>query len=53
MNKLGRELLDDAKYQGSMPCVSDKKIFSFFSYISLCKTCDPQGGPILGHRGII
>ena len=28
--------------------VSDKKIFSCFLYISLCKTCDPPGvGPFL------
>ena len=27
------------KYQSSMSCVSDKKIFSCFPYISLCKTC--------------
>ena len=29
--------------------VSDK-MFSCFSYISLCKTCDPRGGPIFGPR---
>ena len=26
--------------------VSDKKIFSHFPYISVCKTCDP---PVWGH----
>ena len=25
--------------------VSDKKIFSHYSYKSLCKTCDPRAGP--------
>ena len=29
------------KYQGSRSHGSDKKIFSCFPYISLCKTCDP------------
>ena len=29
------------KYQG--PVISDKKIFSHFPYISLCKTCDHRG----------
>ena len=33
------------KYQGSRPCVSDKKIFHVFP-ISLCKTCDPWCGAI-------
>ena len=33
--------------------VSDKKIFSCFTYISLCKTCDRRGVAILGPRGII
>ena len=32
------------------PVVSDKKIFSHILYISLCKTCDPQGGSIFGPR---
>ena len=27
--------------------VSDKKFFSCFPYISLCKTCDPRAGPFL------
>ena len=27
--------------------VSDKKTFSHFPYISLCKTCDPRGWPFL------
>ena len=26
--------------------VSDKKIFLCFSYISLCKTCDPGAGQL-------
>ena len=30
--------------------VSDKKIFSCFPYISLCKTYDPRGMPFLPHR---
>ena len=29
------------------PVVSDEKIFSTFPYISLCKTCDPQGRVII------
>ena len=33
MNKLGRRLLDDAKYQGSMPCVfRQEDFFMFFLY---------------------
>ena len=32
------------KYQGSRSHGSDKKIFSCFPYISLCKTCDPGVG---------
>ena len=31
---------------------SDKKIFSHFLYISLCKTCDPLVGTIFGPRGL-
>ena len=31
---------------------SDKKSFSCFPYISLCKTCNPQGGAIFDPRGI-
>ena len=27
--------------------VSDKKIYSCFPYISLCKTCDSEVGPFL------
>ena len=34
------------------PVVSDKKIFSHFPYMNLCKTCDPRGGGIFGPRGI-
>ena len=48
------------KYQGSILnikalglVVSDKKIFSCFPNISICKTCDPQNGCIFGPRGII
>ena len=33
--------------------VSDKKIFSCFLNISLCKTCDLRGGHIFGPRDII
>ena len=25
----------------------DKKMFSYFPYISICKTCDPRAGPFL------
>ena len=32
---------------------SDKKIFSHFLYISLCKTCDPLVGTIFGPRGYL
>ena len=32
---------------------SDKKIFEGFLYISLCKTCTPQGGGIFGPRAIM
>ena len=32
-------------YQGLGLVVSDKKFFSHFLYISLCKTCDPWEGP--------
>ena len=36
------------KYQGSRPCGFRKEDFSCFSYISLCKTCDPREGAIFG-----
>ena len=55
-DKPGRGLLVDATYQISKHLglvVSDKNIFSCFPYISICITCDPGGGPILGPRGII
>ena len=46
MNILGRGPLNwfyipNIKALG--PVVTDKKIFSIFSYISLCKICDPLG----------
>ena len=33
--------------------VSDRRFFVVFSYISKCKICDPRGGAIFDHRGII
>ena len=30
--------------------VSDEKIFEGFPYISLCKTCGPQGGATFGPK---
>ena len=40
------------KYQGSMPCGVRQEDFFRFTYISLCKTCDPGVGPFLpqGHH---
>ena len=36
------------KYQGSGPCGFRQEDFLHgFPYTSLCKTCDPWGGPIL------
>ena len=32
------------KYQGSRPCGFRQMIFSGFSYISLCETCEPKAG---------
>ena len=54
LNKLGRSALGDAKpiINSQTLLVSDKKILSRFSYISLCKTFDPKGGDIFGPRGI-
>ena len=40
------------KHQGSRPWDFRKEEFSCFSYRNLCKTCDPQGWPILGPRGL-
>ena len=40
------------KYQGFKPC-GFREDFSCFLYIRLCTTCDIQGGPTFGHRGII
>ena len=46
LNKLGRGPLDDATYQiPRLDIVVSSKIVSCFHYISLCKTCDPRGGP--------
>ena len=39
------------KYQGSRPFRGFREE-DFFMF-SLCKTCDPWGGPIFGQRGII
>ena len=51
LNKLGRGQLGDGCYIPNIKAlglmVSDKKIFSCFSYIRLCKTCDPGAGPFL------
>ena len=40
------------KYQESRPCGYKQEGFLCFPYISLCKTCDPRGGPIFakGHN---
>ena len=51
LNKLGRGPLGYIKAQGLK--VSDKKMFSCFPYISLCKTCDLWGGATFGRMGII
>ena len=54
-NKLGRGLLGDAKIPNIKALglvISDKKIFSHFPYICLCKTCDYRGRAIFGHRAI-
>ena len=54
LNRHGRGLLVDATYQNSTPLalvVLDKKVCSCFPYISLCKTCDPQGETIFSPRG--
>ena len=41
------------KYQGYKPCrFRYEDFFSWFSYINLCKTCDPWNGAIFGPRGI-
>ena len=47
------EVMLHTKYQGSRPCILDKKIFSCFPYISLSLTCDPQGKPFFGPSGKI
>ena len=42
------------KYQCSRPCgFRQEDFFHAFHHISLCKTCDPQGGAIFGLRGMI
>ena len=55
LNKLDRGPLGDATYQISrLRCVvSDKKIFSHFTYLRQYKKFDTQGGAIFGPRGII
>ena len=47
LNKLGRGPLDNyiPNIKALELVVSDKKIFSCFPYISLCKTYDPCVGP--------
>ena len=55
LNKLGRGPLGDGTYQISISLgllVSDKKIFSRFPNINLCKTIDPQSWTIFGPRAI-
>ena len=53
LNNFGRGPLGDDTYQISrlVLVVTDKKIFSCFPYISLCKTCDPQDEPIFRPHG--
>ena len=56
LNKLGRGQLGDATYQISRflrPYGLRQEDFITFPYISLCKTCDPQGRAIFGARVII
>ena len=55
LNKLGRGPLGDAtyQYQGSRPYGFTQEEFFMFSFISLCKTCDPRGVAIFGTKGII
>ena len=43
LNTLGRCPLGNATYMNQIFAVSDKTIFSCFSYKSLCKACEPQG----------
>ena len=46
---------------GSKECTTELKLeqhifwagLASFGHLSLCKTCDPQGGPIFGPRDII
>ena len=44
-------MLLHSKYQGSRPCGFKQEDFvlRFFSYISLCKTCDLRVEPFLPH----
>ena len=54
LNKLGRGPLGDATYQISRPRTlwfQTRNCFHVLPYISLCKTCDPQGGAILVPGG--
>ena len=53
LSKIGRGPLGDAKVKALCLLAADKKIFSCFPYVSLCLTCDTQGGSILSHRGMI
>ena len=57
LNKLGRSLLGDAIYQkiNSLGLlISDKKIFSCYPYIKLCKQLTPRAGVFFfGPRAII
>ena len=56
LNKLGRgpQPVGDATYQISRLYAirfQTRRFFYVFSYISLCKTCDPVGEAIFGPRG--
>ena len=55
-NKHGRDPLYDATYQIlrlEALWFQTRIFFSHFPYISLCKTCDPRGGAILGPKSKI
>ena len=41
--------MQQTKYQGSWPCGFRLEVFLH----SLCKTCDPRDGPIIGPTSII
>ena len=44
-------MMPHTEYQGSRPCgFRIEDFFHVFPIISLCKTCDPQGGLICGEQ---